>query len=57
MHLLGRLDILHQAVIVAVSYDEYKDMDEKFFKVLTYENMVLMDLKGMYKKKINELKY
>lgn len=47
----------YDAVVVAVSHDEYKGLDEKFFKTLTYDNAVLVDVKGMYREKIQELKY
>lgn len=47
----------YDAVIVAVSHDAYKELDEKYFKALTYENAVLVDVKGMYRGRINELKY
>ena len=47
----------YDAVIVAVSHDAYTELDEKYFKSLTYENAVLVDVKGMYRGKINELKY
>ena len=47
----------YDAVIVAVSHDAYKDLNEKYFKSLTYDNAVLVDVKGMYRGKINELKY
>ena len=47
----------YDAVIVAVSHDAYKDLDETYFKSLTYDNAVLVDVKGMYRGKINELKY
>ena len=47
----------YDAVIVAVSHDAYKELDEKYFKELTYENAVLVDVKGRYRGRINELKY
>ena len=47
----------YDAVIVAVSHDAYKDLDEKYFKSLTYDNAVLVDVKGMYRDRIHELKY
>lgn len=47
----------YDAVIVAVSHDAYKELDEKYFKSLSYDNAVLVDVKGMYRGKINELKY
>ena len=47
----------YDAVIVAVSHDAYKELDEKYFMSLTYDNAVLVDVKGMYRGMINELKY
>lgn len=47
----------YDAVVVAVSHDDYKGLDEKFFKSLTYDKAVLVDIKGMYRGKIQELKY
>ena len=47
----------YDAVIVAVSHDAYKELDEKYFKALTYENAVLVDVKGMYRGRIQKLKY
>ncbi len=44
----------YDAVIVAVSHDAYKDLDEKYFKSLTCDNAVLVDVKGMYRGKIND---
>ena len=47
----------YDAVIVAVSPDAYKGVGGKEIKALTYENAVLVDVKGMYRGRINELKY
>ncbi|NDV58980.1 nucleotide sugar dehydrogenase [Bacteroides sp. 519] len=47
----------YDAVIVAVAHDEYVNLDEKYFKGLTYDNAVLVDIKGMYRGKIHGLKY
>ena len=47
----------YDAVIVAVSHDAYLNLDEKYFKTLTYDNAVLVDVKGMYRGKIQGLKY
>ena len=47
----------YDAIVVAVSHDAYKNLDEKYFKSLTYDNAVLVDVKGMYRDKIHELKY
>ena len=40
----------YDAVIVAVSHDAYKDLNEKYFKSLTYDNAVL-GCEGMYRGK------
>ena len=47
----------YDAIVVAVSHDAYKNLDEKYFKSLTYDNAVLVDVKGIYRDKIHELKY
>ena len=47
----------YDAVIVAVAHDEYKNLEEKYFKNMTYDHAVLVDIKGMYREKIHELKY
>lgn len=47
----------YDAVIVAVFHDVYKGLDEKYFKLLTYENAVVVDVKGMFRGKKQELKY
>lgn len=47
----------YDVVIVAVSHDKYKDLDENFFKSITNENAFFVDIKGIYRDKINELSY
>lgn len=47
----------YDAVVVAVAHDEYKGLTEASFKEVTYENAVLLDIKGMYRGKVHELKY
>lgn len=47
----------YDAVVVAVSHDEYKDLNETYFKDQTYDNAILVDIKGMYRGKIHQLKY
>ncbi|WP_320053582.1 nucleotide sugar dehydrogenase [uncultured Acetobacteroides sp.] len=47
----------YDSVIVAVSHKEYYNLDEKFFKTLTHDNAVLVDVKGIYRGKIHSLKY
>jgi len=47
----------YDAVIVAVNHNEYKDISEDYFKSLMNENAVLVDIKGIYRDKINDLEY
>ena len=47
----------YDAVVVAVAHDEYKNLDDKYFKGMTYDHAVLVDIKGMYRDKIHSLKY
>jgi len=47
----------YNAVVVAVSHNEYLDYDEAFFKSITTNNGILVDVKGLFKDKIKELSY
>lgn len=47
----------YDGIVVAVAHDEYKDLTEDYFKSYTYNHAVLVDIKGMYRGKIHELKY
>ena len=47
----------YEAVIVAVNHQEYKDLDENYFKQITSENGILVDVKGIYRNKIKDLIY
>ena len=47
----------YNAVVVAVSHKEYKDLDEVYFKSITTKKAVLVDLKGLYRNHIKELTY
>jgi UDP-N-acetyl-D-glucosamine/UDP-N-acetyl-D-galactosamine dehydrogenase len=47
----------YDAVIVAVNHKKYLDLDENYFKSITNGNGVLMDIKGIYRGKINDLEY
>ncbi len=46
----------YDAVVVAVSHKEYEMLDETYFKSLTYENALLVDIKGILREKIHSLK-
>ena len=47
----------YDAVIVAVNHDKYVNLDEAYFKSITTENSILVDIKGIYRGKINDLDY
>jgi UDP-N-acetyl-D-glucosamine/UDP-N-acetyl-D-galactosamine dehydrogenase len=50
---VGKYDV----IVVAVSHDAYKQLDEKYFLNLTNEDAILVDIKNMYKSKISNLEY
>ncbi len=47
----------YDCVVVAVNHKDYTNLDEAYFKSITANNPVIVDLKGIYKDKINELTY
>lgn len=48
----------YDAIIVAVNHKAYKNLDESYFKSLMKDNKgVFVDIKGIYKGKINDLEY
>ena len=47
----------YNAIIVAVNHNQYKQMTEKDFKSISFKNGLLVDVKGIYRGKIKELKY
>jgi UDP-N-acetyl-D-galactosamine dehydrogenase len=48
----------YDAIIVAVNHREYAALDEAYFSsLMTTEHGVLIDVKGLYKGKINRLEY
>jgi len=47
----------YNAIVVAVSHKEYKGLDEEYFKSISAKNGILIDVKGIYRNKINELTY
>ncbi len=48
---------IYDAVILAVSHDEYVNLNEDYFKKMMNGNGVLIDVKGSYLNKINDLSY
>jgi UDP-N-acetyl-D-glucosamine/UDP-N-acetyl-D-galactosamine dehydrogenase len=47
----------YDAVIVAVNHKEYLGLDEAYFKGITNHQAVLVDIKGIYRDKIQGLSY
>lgn len=47
----------YAAVIIAVNHDEYKDLDEAYFKSIMHPQGIFVDLKGVFRKRIQDLEY
>lgn len=47
----------YDAVVIAVNHKQYLDLDEAYFDSITSENPVIVDIKGIYRGKINNLTY
>ncbi len=47
----------YDAIIVAVNHEQYVDLTEDFFIEHTSENGIVVDVKGIYRNKINKLSY
>jgi UDP-N-acetyl-D-glucosamine/UDP-N-acetyl-D-galactosamine dehydrogenase len=55
--LIDTIKVKYDAVLVAVNHDKYLAYDEAYFKSITNENSILVDIKGIYRGKIKELDY
>jgi UDP-N-acetyl-D-galactosamine dehydrogenase len=55
--LIDTIKVKYDAVLVAVNHDKYLAYDEAYFKSITNENSILVDIKGIYRGKIKELEY
>ncbi len=47
----------YDAIIVAVNHEEYLGREEAYFESISSENGILVDVKGVYKDRINNLEY
>ncbi len=47
----------YDAVLIAVNHAEYSNLTEDYFKSITSKNPVIVDIKGIYRNKINEMTY
>ncbi|MBR8535041.1 nucleotide sugar dehydrogenase [Carboxylicivirga sediminis] len=55
--LIDKVTEKYNAVIVAVNHDEYIKLDEDYFKSIMVDEGVFVDVKGIYRNKINDLTY
>jgi UDP-N-acetyl-D-galactosamine dehydrogenase len=47
----------YDAIIVAVSHQQYYDLNESYFRSLTADKAILVDIKGIYRGKIKDITY
>lgn len=47
----------YDAIILAVNHKEYMELDETYFKGISSNNAVVIDIKGTHRGKINDLNY
>jgi len=47
----------YDAVIITVPHNSFKQLDDKYFVGITKEKALIADLKGIYRRKINNRKY
>lgn len=57
VEMVAEPNVDYDAIVAAVSHKEYLSLDESYFKSLTKEDAVLVDVKGSYRGKICKLKY
>jgi UDP-N-acetyl-D-galactosamine dehydrogenase len=55
--LVPKVNSNYDAVVVAVAHKQYLKLDEDYFESISGNNGILMDVKGIYKNKINNLTY
>jgi UDP-N-acetyl-D-glucosamine/UDP-N-acetyl-D-galactosamine dehydrogenase len=56
-HLASEICSGYDGVIAAVSHNEYKSFSENFFLSICNPKSFILDLKGIYRSKINQLEY
>ncbi len=47
----------YDAIIVAVNHKPYTELNERYFKEISQDNGILIDIKGIFRNKIKELTY
>jgi UDP-N-acetyl-D-galactosamine dehydrogenase len=56
-NLVENITETYNSIIVAVNHQEYTILDENYFTSLLSQNGILVDLKGVFKNKVNNLNY
>lgn len=57
LDLIGEPDPPYDAIVVAVNHNEYASLTEDYFLRIASDQALLMDIKGIYRGKINKLIY
>lgn len=57
IELIDEVKDKYDAIIVAVNHDKYIQLDEAYFESITTPNAVIVDIKGIFRGKINKLQY
>ncbi|MGE0562672.1 MAG: nucleotide sugar dehydrogenase [Flavobacteriales bacterium] len=55
--LVDRIGNNYDAIVVAVNHREYQNFDENYFNSISSKNGIVVDLKGIYRGKINKMTY
>jgi UDP-N-acetyl-D-galactosamine dehydrogenase len=55
--LVAKTSGIYHSIIVAVNHQEYTLLDENYFTSILSEKGVLVDLKGVFRNKIQKLNY
>ncbi len=55
--LIDKVEGKYHAVIVAVNHQSFLDLDESYFKSITVEDPLFVDVKGVYRGKIKDMTY
>ncbi|TLX77644.1 nucleotide sugar dehydrogenase [Labilibacter sediminis] len=55
--LISEITQKYEAIILAVNHKDYLALDEEYFKSITKENAIFVDIKGVFKEKIKDMIY
>ncbi len=56
-HLSDKIGSGYDGVIVAVGHQEYKGLDENYFKTICNDKSFVLDLKGLYRGTFKNMEY